>query len=37
MFRRSVNKYKSSKQFRKHGTRTKSLNMRGLARGGIRL
>lgn len=32
-----VNKRKSARKFRKHSSRTKALNMGGLARGGWRL
>ncbi|WNK14297.1 MAG: hypothetical protein [Microvirus sp.] len=35
--RHGVNKGKSARTFRKHSSRTKSANMRGPSRGGIRL
>jgi len=38
MFRRPVNKHKSAKVFKKHVSKTKSVNMRAAPmRGGIRL
>lgn len=38
MFRRPVNKHKSAKTFKKHVSKTKSVNMRAAPmRGGIRL
>lgn len=36
-FRRGVNKSRGAKQFRRHSSRTKKINLRGLQRGGYRL
>jgi hypothetical protein len=36
-YRKSVNKGRSAKKFRKHSRRTKAANMKGPMRGGIRL